>query len=222
MSHLCYQIVIVLVSLATLTYAMVVELFPSGNSLAAFAASLASLFISSYRAVSWCPVDIHYGDSLLQNVEDSPDISGNWFITCILPVKGENTNCRLVVAEYTLKRLHVIVARCCTIYSRVIRMATSSTHKTDSHLLTGLFKQTGCCGLWWWSLLLFHKIPYLTPGHNWTTTRSSYSAQYCRYQIYSDAPEELPPDYSTLEKSFSFCCQFPTFRLQYRLTISYS
>ena len=47
------------------------------------------------------------------------------------------------------------------------------------------------------SLLLFHKIhsgavsiekdKYLTPAHILRTTRSSLSAQYCRYQTYSDA-----------------------------------
>ena len=49
------------------------------------------------------------------------------------------------------------------------------------------------------SLLLFHKIPcicgavsiekdkYMTPAHSSKTTRSSHSAQYCRFQIYSNA-----------------------------------
>ena len=47
------------------------------------------------------------------------------------------------------------------------------------------------------SLLLFHKIhsgavsvekdKYLTPAHSLKSTRSSHSAQYCRYQTYSDA-----------------------------------
>ena len=94
--------------------------------------------------MSICPVGIHHGVSLLQDVDDSPDASGDGFITCILPVNGENTNCRLAVAEYTLRRQHVIVVRCCTINSRVIRMATSSPHKIDPRLLTGLFKHTGC------------------------------------------------------------------------------
>ena len=45
--------------------------------------------------------------------------------------------------------------------------------------------------------LLFHKIhsgavsvekdKYLTPAHSLKLTRSSHSAQYCRYQTYSDA-----------------------------------
>ena len=49
----------------------------------------------------------------------------------------------------------------------------------------------------WSSLLLFHKIhsgavsvekdKYLTPAHSLKSTRSSRSAQYCRYQKYSDA-----------------------------------
>ena len=50
----------------------------------------------------------------------------------------------------------------------------------------------------WSSLLLFHKIhsgavslekdKYLTPAHSLKSTRSSsHSAQYCRYQTYSDA-----------------------------------
>ena len=47
------------------------------------------------------------------------------------------------------------------------------------------------------SLLLFHKIhsgavsiekdKYLTPARSLKPTRSSHSAQYCRYQTYSDA-----------------------------------
>ena len=47
------------------------------------------------------------------------------------------------------------------------------------------------------SLLLFHKIhsdavsiekdKYLTPAHSLKSTRSSHSAQYCRYQTYSNA-----------------------------------
>ena len=47
------------------------------------------------------------------------------------------------------------------------------------------------------SLLLFYKIhsgavsiekgKYLTPAHSLKTTRASHSAQYCRYQTYSDA-----------------------------------
>ena len=47
------------------------------------------------------------------------------------------------------------------------------------------------------SLLLFHKIhsgavsmekdKYLTPTHSLKSTRASHSAQYCRYQTYSDA-----------------------------------
>ena len=49
----------------------------------------------------------------------------------------------------------------------------------------------------WSSLLLFHKIhsgavsiekdKYLTPARSLKSTRSSHSAQYCRYQTYSDA-----------------------------------
>ena len=47
------------------------------------------------------------------------------------------------------------------------------------------------------SLLLFHKVhcgvvsidkdKYLTPAHSLKSTRSSHSAQYCRYPTYSDA-----------------------------------
>ena len=47
------------------------------------------------------------------------------------------------------------------------------------------------------SLLLFHKIhsgavsiekdKFLTPAHSLKSTRSSHSAQYCRYKTYSDA-----------------------------------
>ena len=47
------------------------------------------------------------------------------------------------------------------------------------------------------SLLLFHKThsgavsiekdKYLTPAHSLKSTRSAHSAQYCRYQTYSDA-----------------------------------
>ena len=58
------------------------------------------------------------------------------------------------------------------------------------------------------SLLLFHKIhsgavsiekdKYLTPAHSLKSTRASHSAQYCRYQTYSDAlknsffPQTIP------------------------------
>ena len=51
------------------------------------------------------------------------------------------------------------------------------------------------------SLLLFHKIhcgavsiekeKYLTPAHSLKSTRASHSAQYCRYQTYSDALKNL-------------------------------
>ena len=73
----------------------------------------------------------------------------------------------------------------------------------------------------WYSLLLFHKIhsgavsveknKYLTPAHSLKSTRASHSAQYCRYQTYSDALKNsfFSPDYSTVEKSFSFSGQFP-------------
>ena len=54
------------------------------------------------------------------------------------------------------------------------------------------------------SLLLFHKIhsgavsiekdKYLTPARSLKSTRSSHSAQYCRYQTYSDAlKNSFPP-----------------------------
>ena len=47
------------------------------------------------------------------------------------------------------------------------------------------------------SVLLSHKIhsgaiekdKYLTPAHSLKSTRASHSAQYCRYQTYSDAPK---------------------------------
>ena len=56
----------------------------------------------------------------------------------------------------------------------------------------------------WSSLLLFHKIhsgavsiendKYLTPARSLKSTRSSNSAQYCRYQTYSDAlKNSFPP-----------------------------
>ena len=62
------------------------------------------------------------------------------------------------------------------------------------------------------SLLLFHKIhsgavpiekdKYLTPAHSLKSTRSSHSAQYCRYQTYSDAlKNSFPPDYPRLLRS---------------------
>ena len=55
------------------------------------------------------------------------------------------------------------------------------------------------------SLLLFHKTPsgnvsvekdkYLTPAHSLKSTRASHSAQYCRYQTYSDASRtHFPPE----------------------------
>ena len=53
------------------------------------------------------------------------------------------------------------------------------------------------------SLRLFHKIhsgavsiekdKYLTPAHSLKSTRSSHSAQYCRYQTYSDVLKNLFP-----------------------------
>ena len=58
------------------------------------------------------------------------------------------------------------------------------------------------------SIFLFHKIhsgavsiekdKYLTPAHSLKSTRASLSAQYCRYQTYSDAlknsffPQTIP------------------------------
>ena len=54
-AHLRCHSVIVMVSLATLTSAMVVELLPSGNLLAFFAASFASLPASSFPAIELCP-----------------------------------------------------------------------------------------------------------------------------------------------------------------------
>ena len=47
------------------------------------------------------------------------------------------------------------------------------------------------------SLFPFHKIhsiekdKYLTLAHSLKSTRASHSAQYCRYQTYSDARQEL-------------------------------
>ena len=53
------------------------------------------------------------------------------------------------------------------------------------------------------SLLLFHKIhsgvvsiekdKYLTPAHSLNSTMASHSAQYCRYQTYSDALKNFSP-----------------------------
>ena len=67
-------------------------------------------------------------------------------------------------------------------------------------------------GLWWPSLetrrdqpslLLFYKIhcgavsiekdEYMAPAHSSRATRSSHSAQYCRYQTYSDAALKNSP-----------------------------
>ena len=72
------------------------------------------------------------------------------------------------------------------------------------------------------SLLLFHKIhsgavsiekdKYLTPAHSLKSTRTSHSAQYCRYQTYSDAlKNSFSPNYSTAEWFFSLCGQFPDY-----------
>ena len=72
----------------------------------------------------------------------------------------------------------------------------------------------------WPSLLLFHKIhsgtvsiekdKYLTPARSLKSTRSSHSAQYCRYQTYSDALKNFfSPNYSTVEWSFSISGQSP-------------
>ena len=46
------------------------------------------------------PVDTHLGASLLQDVDGSLDLSGDGSVACVIPVKGENTNCRLIVANY--------------------------------------------------------------------------------------------------------------------------
>ena len=77
------------------------------------------------------------------------------------------------------------------------------------------------------SLLLFHKIhcgavsiendKYMTPAHSLKSTRLSHSAQYRRHQTYSDAlknspPTPPPPNYSTFEKSVSFCGQYQVHR----------
>ena len=70
------------------------------------------------------------------------------------------------------------------------------------------------------SLLLFHKIhsgekdKYLTPAQSLKSTRSLYSAQYYRYQTYSDAlnnsfPRTIP--HSAVEWSFSFGGRFPDY-----------
>ena len=98
---------IVLASLATLTSAMIVELFASGNSVAYFAASFASLSASSfpaiqYIAVSQHPVDIHHVASLQQDVDSIP-VSGDVFVTCIFLVMDENNNYWLAVTEYLKK-----------------------------------------------------------------------------------------------------------------------
>ena len=47
-----------------------------------------------------CRVDIHYGARPLQDVDASPDVFDNGPVACVLPIKGENTNCRLAIAEY--------------------------------------------------------------------------------------------------------------------------
>ena len=58
------------------------------------------------------------------------------------------------------------------------------------------------------SLLLFHKIhsgavsiekdKYLTPARSLKSTRSSHSAQYCRYHTYSDALKNFFPQRNSL------------------------
>ena len=45
------------------------------------------------------PVDINHSASVLHDVGCGPDASGDGFVACIFPVNGENTNCRLAVAE---------------------------------------------------------------------------------------------------------------------------
>ena len=57
---------------------------------------------------------------------------------------------------------------------------------------------------------LLKKNKYITHAHSLKTTRSSHSAQYCRYQTYSAALKTLvTPNYSTLEYPVSFCDQYP-------------
>ena len=71
------------------------------------------------------------------------------------------------------------------------------------------------------SMLLFHKIhsgavsiekdKYLTPAHSLKSTRASHSAQYCRYQTYSDALKtSFSPELFHSGMDFSFGVNFKT------------
>ena len=56
------------------------------------------------------------------------------------------------------------------------------------------------------------KDKYLIPAHSLKSNRASHSAQYCRYQTYSDAlMNSFFPNYSIVEWSFSFDGQFPDY-----------
>ena len=53
---------------------------------------------------------------------------------------------------------------------------------------------------------------YPTTAHSLKSTRASHSAQYCRYQKYSDAlKNSYFQNYSTVEGSFSFGGQIPDY-----------
>ena len=79
------------------------------------------------------------------------------------------------------------------------------------------------------SLLLFHKIPcgavsiekdnYLTPAHILKSTRSSHSAQYCRYQTYRDALsrvcDRIYISFATIFAIHIFLCHFLKLRARF-------
>ena len=88
-----------------------------------------------------------------------------------------------------------LIQECCTSVDKL-----RSTTETQAVLAKCLMSLNGHLLRPWWdqsSLLLFHKIQcgavsiekdkYMTPAHSFKTTRSSHSAQYCRYQTHSDA-----------------------------------
>ena len=53
--------------------------------------------------MSRCPVNLYYNIALLQVVDGLPDILGYVFITGILTIQGEYTNCSLAVTEFPEK-----------------------------------------------------------------------------------------------------------------------
>ena len=117
-----------LVSLAILASAKVVELFPSGNSLAFFAPFC--LFISSYRSVS--------SAQLISTMAPA------FCMMLVAVLTSLVMDLYLVFFQFRMRMPTVDLLSLNA--SQVTRVATSSPnkYKCRSRLLTGPFKHTGC------------------------------------------------------------------------------